>query len=174
MTRGIIVQNWVWHLQIFFASNYRRSIFVFLLRSSMSLIDLSTAGGLKWSSPFQKTQSWILWSMNSNVQFFDWNYWSCHSGPARLGEIGNGYGDLYCGSRSLMDIEFDWSIAIARGTLHIPRRSGRGFFWRMVQIMRKNSKTWFLSSDRHSNTSCVPHPRTLSSSSLEFYLECIL
>ena len=54
MTRGIIVQNWFWHLQIFFASNHLRSIFVFLLRSSMSLIDLSTAGGLKWSSLFQK------------------------------------------------------------------------------------------------------------------------
>ena len=47
MTRGIIVQNCVWHLQIFFASNHLLSIFVFLLRSSMSLIDLSTAGGLK-------------------------------------------------------------------------------------------------------------------------------
>ena len=54
MTRGIIVQNCVWHLQIFYASNHLRSIFVFLLRSSMSLIDLSTAGGLKWSSLFQK------------------------------------------------------------------------------------------------------------------------
>ena len=63
---------------------------------------------------FPKNTSWILWSMKSNVQVFNWHYWSCHSGPARLGEIGNGYGDLYCGSRSLMDIEFDWSIA--RGT----------------------------------------------------------
>ena len=140
MTRGIIVQNWVWHLQIFFCFK-SPSI---NLRFPSAFLDVTNRPQYcrrpEMILTFPKNTSWILWSMKSNVQVFNWNYWSCHSGPARLGEIGNGYGDLYCGSRSLMDIEFDWSIA--RGTYHIPWGSGWGFFCCMVQIMRKNSKTW--------------------------------
>ena len=166
MTRGIIVQNCVWHLQIFFASNHLRSIFVFLLRSSMSLIDLSTAGGLKWSSLFQKHNLKLVkheFQLSSvQLKLLKLPLWTCTAERDRERIWRSRLRERQPGGYWI------WLKDCKRNIAH-PMKIRQGILLPDGSNYEKELKKWFLSSDRHPNTSCVPQPRTLSSSMLRFF-----